>query len=239
MAQGARTLSIMSGLAVEAALKQTVFPAFSAASEIVPQPIFEPTTVLMRRINEGERADVIIAIDYAMDELAEKKIIRAETRVPIARAILGIGVKKGAPRPDISTVEKFKAALVNARGVAYSRGGASGIYFTGLLNKLDIADEVNKRAVTIPAGFTATKVASGEADLAIQQISELLAVDGIDIAGAFPDELQTSTDFYGAVFAGSANSDGAAEFLKHATSTAAVAAYERTGLISLVKPNAA
>ena len=184
---------------------------------------------------DGERADVVIAIDDAMDRLAQDGVIRADTRIPVARAMLGVAAKAGAPRPDIASVDAFKRSLVEARGVACSIAGASGIYFRDLIERLGIADAVNTRAVTIPAGFTATKVASGEADLAIQQISELMSVEGVDIVGPFPEEVQAYTSFSAAIFTDARNPAGAARLLEALESDEAIAAYGKGGLASLVR----
>ena len=170
-----------------------------------------------------------------MDRLAQDGVIRADTRIPVARAMLGVAAKAGAPRPDIASVDAFKRSLVEARGVACSIAGASGIYFRDLIERLGIADAVNTRAVTIPAGFTATKVASGEADLAIQQISELMSVEGVDIVGPFPEEVQAYTSFLAAIFTDARNPAGAARLLEALESDEAIAAYGKGGLASLVR----
>ena len=144
----------------------------------------------------------------------------------------GVGVREGAPKPDVSTVEAFKRTLVAARAVAYSRAGASGIYFTALVERLGIAAEVNARAVTIPMGFTGEKVASGEADIAIQQVSELMSVPGVAVAGPFPPEVQTISTFDAAIFADAANPEGAAAWMALLASPAAAKAYGDGGLVS-------
>ncbi|NJO21742.1 MAG: ABC transporter substrate-binding protein [Sphingomonadales bacterium] len=167
-----------------------------------------------------------------MDKLVQGGIVRADTRACLADSVLGVGVRKGAPRPDVSTVEAFKQAMLNAGAVAYSKAGASGIYFSKIIDQLGIAATVNARAVVIPMGFTAEKVASGEADVAIQQISELMSVDGIDIAGPFPAEIQTVSTFDAAIFTDAANPDGASAFLAALTSPAAAKAYVDGGLVS-------
>ena len=142
------------------------------------------------------------------------------------------GVRNGAVKPDVSTVASFKSAMVAARAVAYSKAGASGIYFAQLIERLGIAEAVNARAVIIPMGFTAEKVASGEADIAIQQISELMSIAGIDVAGPFPADIQAVTTFDAAVFTDAVNPEGAAAFLQALTSPAAATAYVNGGLIS-------
>lgn len=222
----------MSGLALEVAVNRWIKPKFETETPFRLDIDWRPTTAIMRSIEEGKRADVIIAIDGSMDKLVQSGIVRADTRACLADSVLGVGVRKGAARPDVSTVEAFKKAMVNARAVAYSKAGASGIYFSKLIDRLGIADAVNARAIVIPMGFTAEKVASGEADVAIQQISELMSVDGIDIAGPFPDELQTVSTFDAAIFADAKNAEGATAFLGALTSPAAAKAYADGGLVS-------
>ncbi len=222
----------MSGLALEVAVNRWLKPAFEAQSPYRLEIDWRPTTAIMKSVAEGQRADVVIAIDGSMDKLCADRIVRPETRLKLADSVLGVGVRQGAARPDVSTVEAFKRAMVGARAVAYSRAGASGIYFTGLIERLGIAAEVNARAVVIPMGFTGEKVASGEADLAIQQVSELMSVPGVDVAGPFPDEIQTVSTFDAAIFADAANPEGAAAFLALLASPAAAKAYADGGLVS-------
>lgn len=229
------SIDIMGAIAVKMALDRWIVPDFEKSGEARLGIIWEPTTVLMRQIVEGKRADVVIIIDEAMDQLEEQGIVQAGTRVEIARAVLGVGIRAGARRPDLSSVEAFRAALINADGVAYSKGGASGIYFAGLIERLGISEAI--RPVIIPAGFTAEKVASGEAEIAIQQTSELMSVPGIEIAGLFPDEYQVTTEFSAAIFSGARNPEGAARFLQALTSEQAASAYRNGGLVSRLPSN--
>ncbi len=224
-------VTVMSGLALEVAVNRWLKPKFEAETDFRLEIDWRPTTAIMQSIAEGRRADVIIAIDGAMDRLCADGIVRAEARVSLADSILGVGVSQGAAKPDVSTVEAFKRAMLGGR-VAYSKAGASGIYFAGLIDRLGIAAEVNAKAVVIPMGFTAEKVASGEADLAIQQVSELMSVPGIDVAGPFPAEIQTISTFDAAIFADAANPEGAAAFMALLRSPAAAKAYADGGLVS-------
>lgn len=222
----------MSGLALEVAVNRWLKPAFEVQSPYRLEIDWRPTTAIMKSVAEGQRADVVIAIDGSMDKLCADRVVRPETRLRLADSVLGVGVRQGAAKPDVSSVEAFKRAMVGARAVAYSRAGASGIYFTGLIERLGIAAEVNARAVVIPMGFTGEKVASGEADVAIQQVSELMSVPGVDVAGPFPDEIQTVSTFDAAIFADAANPEGAAAFLALLASPAAAKAYADGGLVS-------
>ena len=234
MSGAAGIVKAMSGLALEVAVNRYLKPRFEADSGYKLAMDWRPTAAIMTSIEAGERADVVIAISGSMDKLVASKVVRAESRFALANSVLGVGVAKGAPRPDISTVEAFKRAILGARSVAYSKAGASGIYFAGLIEKLGIAEAVNAKATVIPMGFTAEKVASGEADVAIQQVSELMTVTGIDIVGPFPAEVQVSSRFDAAVFAACANAEGAAAFMKALTSDAAAKAYGDGGLEAVI-----
>lgn len=171
-----------------------------------------PTQTLVDRITDGERGDVAILTDVAVEELVAAGTLDGASRVDLARSHVGVAVRQGAPRPDISTPEAFVAALLGARSVALSRAGASGLYMAGLLNRLGIADAVYRKAVVIPAGFTGELVACGEADLAIQQMSELMVVPGIDLLGRLPPGLEGVSLFTAALFGGA--SQGALQVIQ-------------------------
>lgn len=227
-------LSVMSAIAVQAPIEGRILPDFAARTGIRPHMTWGPTTLLARRIAEGVRADLLIAIDDALDALEQDGILLSEGRVPLVEARLGVAVPSGAPQPDISTVEAFKATLCEAKGVAYSLGGASGIYFARVIESLGIDRQM--RAVTIPAGFTAEKLLSGEADIAIQQVSELLAMPGVTVVGEFPQALQSPTKFSLAFFRDARCRDGAREFAAALTSPDADRAYREVGLRPRPRP---
>ncbi len=228
----ATVVNVMSALAMEMAINRWLKPKFESESGLRLNIDWRPTAALMKSIAEGQRADMVIAIAGSMDRLVAEGIVQQQTRTTLADSALGVGVRQGSPRPDVSTVEAFKRAMVDARAVAYSKAGASGIYFADLIARLGIADVVNAKAVIIPMGFTAEKVANGEADLAVQQISELMTVPGIDVIGPFPAEIQVASRFDAAVFASAVNAQGAKAFLRILTSSAAAKAYAEGGLTS-------
>lgn len=225
-------VSVMSGLALEVAVNRWLKPKLEAETPFRLDIDWRPTTAIMKSIEEGSRADVVIAIAASMDQLCANGVARADTRARLGDSVLGVGVRQGAPKPDLSTVDAFKRAMLAARAVAYSKAGASGIYFAKVIEQLGIAAEVNARAVVIPMGFTGEKVASGEADLAIQQVSELMSVAGVDVAGQFPDAIQTVSTFDAAIFTDAANPKGAAALMALLTSPAAAKAYADGGLVS-------
>ena len=156
---------------------------------------FAPTLALLERLRGGEAADVVILTREGLDEFAREGRVASESCVDLARSWVGIAVKAGAVRPDISTEASLRAALLGAGAVAYSRLGASGILFAQLIERLGIASDINAKAQIIQQGFTAQKLVTGEADLAVQQISELKQVGGIEVVGPIPYELQTPAVF--------------------------------------------
>jgi molybdate transport system substrate-binding protein len=156
---------------------------------------FAPTLALLERLRAGEAADVVILTREGLDEVAREGRVVAESCVDLARSWVGIAVKAGQAHPDISTEAALRAALLGARSVAYSRLGASGILFAKLIERLGIASDINAKAQIIPQGFTAEKLVTGEADLAVQQISELKQIGGIEVVGPIPYELQTPAVF--------------------------------------------
>jgi molybdate transport system substrate-binding protein len=223
-------VTIMSALAIMAMVNDTVLPAFGRDGSTV-ELIWDPTVALMKRIADGETADGIVAIDWALDELAGKGMIDTASRRPIAQAVVGLAVKAGAPRPDISTAEKLKNTLLATPSLVFSQAGASGIYFEKLIDRLGIGDAIRAKALVIPRGLTGERLASGEVELAIQQLSELMVVPGIDVVGPFPPELQATTEFSAAIFTEAKYPRGAARFIEALMTDDARAAYTRTGLV--------
>ena len=148
----------------------------------------------------------------------------------LARSWVGIAVRAGAPHPDITTPDALRAALLGARSVAYSRLGASGILFAQLIERMGIAAEVNARACIIPQGFTAERLLGGEADLAVQQISELKQVEGVDVVGPIPLAMQTPAVFSAGRLAASAKAAQADDLLRFLTSAEAAPALRESGL---------
>ena len=134
----------------------------------------------LARIKAGERADVAVLLGSSIDELAAMGVLAADTRQPFSRSTIGIGVRQGAPKPDISSVEAFKRTLLNAKSIAHTVHGPSGASFPGLIERLGIAEQVRPKTVTRPGGYIGVLVTAGEAEMAFQQICELLAVAGID-----------------------------------------------------------
>jgi len=191
---------------------------------------FAPTVRLLERLKEGETADVLILTQEGLAGLALAGSVVAESCVDLARSYIGLAVKVGSPHPDISTEAALRATLLAARSVAYSRLGASGIFFAQLIAKLGIETEINARATIVPLGFTGERIVTGEADVAIQQLSELKQVKGIEIVGPLPLHLQTPAVFSTGRMAASKNVAPSDLLLKFLASTEATPALVESGL---------
>lgn len=191
---------------------------------------FAPTLGLLDRLRGGEAADVVILTRQALDDLATQGSVVAASCVDLARSFVGIAVKAGAAHPDIATESALRATLLGARSIAYSRIGASGIFFAQLIERLGIASEVNARARIIPSGLTAALLVSGEADLAVQQISELKQVAGVEVVGPIPRELQTASVFSAGRWAASSKPAQADALLRYLASPEVAPVLRESGL---------
>jgi molybdate transport system substrate-binding protein len=190
---------------------------------------FAPTLGLLDRLRGGEAADVVILTREGLDELASEGTVVADSRVDLARSYVGIAVKAGADHPDIATEAALRATLLGAR-VAYSRIGASGIFFAQLIERMGIASEINAKARIIPSGFTAERLVTGDADLAVQQISELKQVAGVEIVGPIPLDMQSPAVLSAGRLAASKRVVQADELLKYLASPEAAPVLRASGL---------
>jgi len=191
---------------------------------------FAPTLALLDRLRGGEAADIAILTREGLDALANEGSVVGETCVDLARSFVGIAVKAGHEHPDIATEPALRAALLAARSVAYSQIGASGILFAQLIERMGIASEINARALIIPQGFTAERLVTGEADLAVQQISELKQVARIEIVGPIPYELQSPAVFSAGRMAVSRDAAQADRLLRYLASREVAPVLRESGL---------
>ncbi len=182
------------------------------------------------RLERGEPADVVIMVGYALGDLVKQGKVIAETRVDLVKSPIGVAVKSGAPKPDISTSESVKRALLAAKTIAYS-DSASGVYVsTEMFARLGIADEMKDKARKIPATPVGEIVARGDAEIGFQQISELKPVSGIDIVGPLPDDLQKITVFSAGIATVSKEPDAGKALIKYLGSPAVSAALIKSGM---------
>jgi len=177
-----------------------LLPEFERARSTKIAVTWGSTNALLKDIKAGLGGDVAVLTAEAVDELIDQGKAVAGSRVDLARSRIGVAVRKGAKQPDIASPEALKRALIAASSVAHSKTGLSGLYFPTVLARLGIADAMQSKIV-IPDPGTAVGevVAKGDAEIGIQQISELLPVAGIEIIGPLPEPLQKITTFSGGV----------------------------------------
>ena len=225
----ANAIRVLSTLALKGAVGNLA-ARFEAASGARIDADFAPTLALLERMRGGEGADVVILTREALDDLAAKGTVAPDSCVDLARSYVGTAVKAGAAHPDIATEAALRATLLGARSVAYSRLGASGIFFAQLIERMGIAADINARANIIPQGFTAERLVSDEADLAVQQISELKLVGGVEVVGPIPRELQEPAVFSAGRLAASNNAAQSDQLLNYLASPEAAPALRESGL---------
>lgn len=178
---------------------------------------------LKRRIEAGNSFDVAILPPDSADDLVRRDKLVAGSRVDLGRTGLGVAVRKGAPKPDVGTVDAFRNALLAAPTVAYAEGGASGVQFHGLLARLAIAEAMERKLRPYPTGGAVEAVARGKADLVVIGVSPILYVPAVTLAGWLPPELQSYIAFTGSIGAAARQPQAAQILLNLLTSPAAIA----------------
>ena len=207
----------------ELANQDTILTAYGASMGGAPDSI-------PMRLERGEPADVVILAANALDELIKQGKVVAGSRVDLVRSSIGMAVRAGAPKPDISTVESLKRTLLEAKSIAYS-ASASGTYLsTELFPRLGIADQIKEKSQRIESERVGNVVARGDAEIGFQQISELLPIEGIDYVGRLPDEVQRTTVFSAGIVVGANNPDGAKSLIEYLSSPAVAPAIIESGL---------
>jgi len=222
-------IRVLSTLAVKGAFAELA-ARFQAAGGARVDADFSPTLALLDRLRSGEAADVVILTREGLGEMLAERRVAAASYVDLAKSWVGLAVKAGRRHPDISTEAALRTALLQARAVAYSRIGASGILFAELIVRLGIAHAVNAHAVIIPAGLTAERLVTDEADLAVQQISELKQVAGVEVVGPVPHELQVPAVFSAGRMATTDKMALSEQFLKFLRSPEAISVLREAGL---------
>jgi molybdate transport system substrate-binding protein len=196
--------------------------------------VSDTTGALQKRLAAGEKADLVIVASPGLDMLQKENLVVAASRVDLARALIGVGVRAGAPSPDLSTPDTFKAALLKARSVSYvnpASGGTSGTYFEGLMQRMGIAEAMKPKIVYRTQGSeVADAVAKGEAELGISFTSELQPNKGVKVAGTLPAAIQLPTIYSAALVTGAASGDAARAFLGTLAGPEGRAALTKAGL---------
>ena len=239
----ALALAGQAGWAVAADLKVLTTPALTEVwHELAPKfeatghkltVIYAPSGAIAKRVTDGEAADLLVSTPAGIDGLIKAGKVTDGTNTPLASSGMGVAVLKGAPKPDISTPEAFRRALLAAKAVAYTdpaSGGASGAHMAKVLERLGIASEVNAKAKLGRGIPVATFVVKGEADIAIQQLPELLHVEGAEVVGPLPGDLQNVTTFAAGIPAASSNADAAKALIRFLQTPESAAVIKKHGL---------
>ena len=191
------------------------------------------TGQLKGRIDGGEAFDIVVITPAVIDQMTASGKVAAGSKINLASVGIGVAVKEGAQKPDIGTVEKFKEALLKAKSVAYidpASGGSSGIYVDKLVEKLGIADQIRPKAKLKKGGYVAELIASGEAELGIHQISEIVPVKGVTLVGPLPKEIQNTTTYAAGLSASTKEKDAAKELIEYLSGADAAAVLKSKGM---------
>ena len=182
------------------------------------------------RIESGERGDVAVLLNRSIERLVSLDILDETSVRTFARSTIGMAVKKGAPRPDISTMESFLNTLENAKSIAHTEFGPSGLYFSQLIDDLHLGDRIRRKTVTRKGGYIGRVVAEDKAELAWQQICELMMVPGLDVIGPIPDEVQKEIISKAGIFRSSEYPDEARSLLSFFARDDLRGTFRETGL---------
>jgi len=226
---GAAEIKVLSTQATEEAYRELV-PQFEQASGHKVTTVFTGTLDANKRLAAGESYDLLIMSGPSIDEHIKGGKVAPGSRVDLAKSGVGVGVKAGAPKPDISSTEAVKKALLAARSIGYSTG-PSGNYVIGLFQRMGIADEIKGKLKQTPTGvFVGSLIASGEAEIGFQQVSELSHFAGVDYVGPLPADIQQYTMFSSGIIAGTKEADAAKALVKFITAPGAAAAFKKRGM---------
>ena len=225
----AAEVRVLSTQATEEAYRELV-PQFEKASGHKVTTVFTGTLDANKRLAAGETYDVLIMSAPSIEEHTKGGKVVAGSRADLAKSGVGIAVKTGAPKPDISSTDALKKTLLAAKSIGYSTG-PSGNYVVTMFQKMGIADELKGKLKQTPTGvFVGSIIASGEAELSFQQVSELSHFPGLDYVGPLPADLQFITVFSGGVMSGAKESEAAKALIRFLTAPEAASAYKKRGM---------
>jgi len=225
----AAELKVLSGNGAKAAVRE-LCSQFERATGNRIDLHFEVNADLKKKIETGEGFDVAVLNPPVIDALVQDGKIVAGSRGDIGRAGLGVAVRAGAPKPDISSVEAFKRALLAAKAVAYPGKGASGLYFVSLLDRLGIKDAMQGKLKPMAAEDTVEVVARGEADMVVVVATRIVGVAGVDVVGPIPEALQTKIGFAAGLSASAKEPEAGQALIKFLSAPAAAATLKAKGV---------
>ena len=205
-------------------------PQFERASGYKPVVVTDVAAVMKRRIESGEPFDLAVLVDFQTDDLIRSGKLLPDTRADVMKAGIGVAVKRGAPKPDIGTVEAFKRTLLDAKSITYLKEGASTIYLDRLFAQLGIAEALRTKTVKPETETVSERVAQGEVELGIIVIPNILSVAGAELVGPLPREVQSYIVFTAAVSAQSSHQQAARDLIKLLRSPATVPLLKAKGM---------
>lgn len=209
----------------------SIGPQFEQATGHKLVVLTDVAASLKRRIEQGEPFDLAVLVNFQTDALIKTSKLLADTRTDLMKAGIGLAVRRGAPVPDITTVEAFKQTLLSAKSITYLKEGASTIYLDGLFKRLGIADQLRDKTVKPDTESVSEKVAAGEVELGMIVIPNILSVPGAQLAGPLPEEIQSYIVFTAAVAANSTNQEAARDLVAFLRSPAAIATIKANGMV--------
>ncbi len=225
---GVAEIRILASGAVRDTLNQLV-PQFEQVSGNKVSMDFSSADPLKRRIDAGEAFDIAILGPIQINSLIKQNKIIADTRIAFGRSGLGIGVPKGAPKPNIGSVEAFKLTLLNAKAIAYETEAQTGPLFLEVVNHLELAQTIGPKLRGYRAGEFNPAMQRREADIAVMSVSALMANPAADFAGSFPTEIQRYVDFAGGVSVNTKEFEAAKAFLQFLASPSAAPIFKAQG----------
>jgi molybdate transport system substrate-binding protein len=215
----AAEIKVMSTVAMSATLDE-LKPTFETTTGNRVTMVYGLIADLRKRILEGETADVMILSRAALDELQSQGKVASGSIVNLASSYVAIAVRAGAAKPEIGSVDTLKRALLAAKSIVYAdpaKGGASGVYFAKVLDRLGIADQMKSKTILVPGAQAAEIVAKGEADMGVAQASEIVPIAGAQLVGPLPGDLNNVTVFAAGIGPASKDPAGAKAFIQHVT----------------------
>ena len=233
VAAQAADLEVLSAIGMQPVMEDLV-PKFERASGHKISIAFPTLGQAVKRVQDGEHTDFVIIPRAGIEGFIRDGRTAAAKVAVVAYSSMGVAVRKGAPKPDISTAEAFKRTLLGAKSITYGNpatGGSSGAYMVKVLDHLGIADEMRPKTILLPKpGLSTQLVANGEVELTVNQVQELVAVPGVDVVGPVPRELQQNTVFWGAVMNGTQNPEAAGALLDFLRTPEAVTVIKMMGM---------
>jgi molybdate transport system substrate-binding protein len=225
----AADIKVLSTQATEQSYRELV-PQFEKATGHKVTTLFTGTLDADKRVAAGEQFDLLIMAQSSIDAHVKGGKVVPRSRVDLARSGVAVGVKAGAPKPDIGTVDALKRTILNAKSIGYS-SGPSGVYILTLFERLGVAEQIKPKLKQTASGvFVGSIIASGEVEIGFQQVSELSQFEGVDYVGPLPAEVQSYTVFSSGILSSAKEAEAARALVRHITSPEAGAVYRKRGM---------